>query len=316
VKLRTLIPLLLATAAIGAVAACGAAVPDPAARTPPAPSVLRAAGSFYIGMTQTGMPASYAPVAAFASAIRHPVNLAMYYSGWSESFRTKFAEQAWKAGTMTLVDMDPSGLAGIIAGHSDVYLRHFAAQVKAFGHPVVISFGHEANGDWFGYGYKHAAPGTFIAAYRTVHNVIASAGATNVIWLWTVNVPAGHQTEPYAAVWPGASFVTWAGIDGYDWTEKATFTQTFGAAVTDVRALTGKPVLIAETSVLSGPHAASQVAGLFAGIRADGLIGLVWFNTDKNGFKDTGDTHNWRLQDDAGALAAFRAAVTDSAAGS
>jgi len=247
-KLRTLIPLLLAAAAAGGVAACGSSAPGQAARTPatapPAPSVLRAAGPFYIGMTQTGMPASYAPAAAFASAIRHPVNLAMYYSGWYESFRTKFAEQAWKAGAMTLANMDPSGLAGIISGHSDVYLRHFAAQVKAFGHPVVISFGHEANGDWFG------------------------------------------QTEPYAAVWPGASY-----------------------AVTEVRALTSKPVLIAETSVLSGPHAASQVAGLFAGIRADGLIGLVWFNTDKNGFKDTADIHNWRLQDDPAALAAFRAAV-------
>jgi mannan endo-1,4-beta-mannosidase len=198
---------------------------------------------------------------------------------------------------------------GIIAGDYDVYLRRFAAEVKAFGHPVVISFGHEANGDWFGYGYKHTAPGTFIAAYRTVHDVITRAGATNVVWLWTVNIPAEHQTEPDAAVWPGASYVTWAGIDGYDWTGKATFTQTFGAAVAAVRAITSKPVLIAETSVVPGPHAASQVASLFAGIRADGLIGLVWFNTDKNGFKNTGDTHDWRLQNDPAGLAAFRAAI-------
>jgi hypothetical protein len=198
---------------------------------------------------------------------------------------------------------------GIIAGDYDVYLRRFAAEVKAFGHPVVISFGHEANGDWFGYGYKHTAPGTFIAAYRTVHDVITRAGATNVVWLWTVNIPAEHQTEPDAAVWPGASYVTWAGIDGYDWTGKATFTQTFGAAVAAVRAITSKPVLIAETSVVPGPHAASQVASLFAGIRADGLIGLMWFNTDKNGFKNTGDTHDWRLQNDPAGLAAFRAAI-------
>jgi Glycosyl hydrolase family 26 len=305
---RPLISLLLAAAVAGGTAACGSAAPTPAA-APPAPPVLEAADPLYIGMTQVGMPASYAPVTAFASAIRHPVNLAMYYSGWSESFRTKFAEQAWKAGTMTVVDMDPSGLAGIIAGDYDVYLRRFAAEVKAFGHPVVISFGHEANGDWFGYGYKHTAPGTFIAAYRTVHDVITRAGATNVVWLWTVNIPAEHQTEPDAAVWPGASYVTWAGIDGYDWTGKATFTQTFGAAVAAVRAITSKPVLIAETSVVPGPHAASQVASLFAGIRADGLIGLVWFNTDKNGFKNTGDTHDWRLQNDPAGLAAFRAAI-------
>jgi hypothetical protein len=113
-----------------------------------------------------------------------------------------------------------------------------------------------------------------------------------------VSIPAEHQTEPDAAVWPGASYFTWAGIDGYDWTGKVTFTQTFGAAVAAVRAITSKPVLIAETSVVPGPHAASQVASLFAGIRADGLIGLVWFNTDKNGFKNTGDTHDWQLQDD------------------
>jgi hypothetical protein len=174
---------------------------------------------------------------------------------------------------------------------------------------VAVSFGHEANGGWFSYGYRHDAPARFTAAWRHVHDVITAAGARNVTWLWTVNVPVRGQTLPPADYWPGAAYVNWAGIDGYDWGGKESFAQEFGPAIAAVRKLSRVPVLIAETSVIPGPDAAAQVTGLLDGIRTYGLLGLVWFDTDKSGYKGTADTHDWKLQDDPAALAAFRAGI-------
>jgi hypothetical protein len=308
-KPRILIVGALLTATV---AACGAAKPAAATHSSgPVPTAsLPLAAAPYVGVIGAGIPGSYAPVARFAAATEAHVVLAGYYSGWFEDFQSKFATAAWKAGTKTIVNMDPTGLAGIIAGDNDGYLRRFAAQVKAFGHPVVVSFGHEANGDWFGsYGYKHVTPAKFIAAYREVHNVITAAGARNIIWLWTVNVPVPSQTESATAVWPGAAYVNWVGVDGYDWTGKEAFTHLFGSTATAVRKITSKPVLIAETSVVPGPNAAAQVTGLFAGVKADHLLGFVWYDTDKVGYKGTSDTHDWKLENDPAGLAAFRAAV-------
>jgi hypothetical protein len=300
--------------ACSALAACSSGGILQHASPPPRPApaaTLPAVPDSYIGFTGPGVPASYAPVTAFSEAIRHPVNLAMYYSGWFEGFQTAFAEHAWQHGATVFVNMDPPGrLGGIIAGANDGYLERFAASVKAFRHPVVISFGHEGNGDWYGYGYKHATPAQYIDAWRKVHDVITAAGASNVTWLWAVNIPVPHQTEPPADIWPGAAYVNWAGIDAYDWTGKETFGEEFGATVAALRKITPDPVLIAETSVIHGPGAVRQVKGLFAGIRADSLLGLVWFDTDKAGDKHINDDHDWRLQDDPPALSAFQSAVS------
>jgi mannan endo-1,4-beta-mannosidase len=305
------IAALLLIAACTSTTATAAKTTAPSTSAVPVPSAtLPVTPGHYIGVIGAGIPASYTPVLQFAAVIDAPVSLAGYYSGWGEQFQLKFAQTAWAHGTTTLVNMDPSHLGIIESGGSDTYLRRFAAQVKAFGHPVVISFGHEANGDWFSYGYKHAKPADYVKAYRVVHDVMTAAGATNVIWLWTVNIPVPNQTESFAAVYPGAQYVTWAGIDGYDWTGKATFAQEFATTITDVKHdAPGKPILIAETSVVPGPNAGAQTAGLFAGIKRDGLLGLVWYDIDKVGFKGTADTHDWELQNDPPALAAFRAAI-------
>ena len=61
--------------------------------------------------------------------------------------------------------------------------------MRAYRHPVIISFGHEMNGNWYSWGYQHTLPGGVrgrLAAHR--HRVPRSMGASNVTWLWTVNI--------------------------------------------------------------------------------------------------------------------------------
>jgi mannan endo-1,4-beta-mannosidase len=97
------------------------------------------------------------------------------------------------------------------------------------------------------------------------------------------------------------------GIDGYFSHPSDMFSSVFAPIIGQVRKLTSKPVMISETAV--GPESgASKIPGLFAGVKADHLLGLVWFDLSQNG----GVNHqDWRLEDSPAALAAFRAAVKE-----
>ena len=53
---------------------------------------------------------------------------------------------------------------------------------------MVLSFGHEMNGNWYSWGNQHTSAKAFVAAWRHIVTVFRAAGAENVIWLWTVNV--------------------------------------------------------------------------------------------------------------------------------
>lgn len=98
------------------------------------------------------------------------------------------------------------------------------------------------------------------------------------------------------------------GIDGYYLHPGATFKRVFRPTVRAVRKLTSKPVLISEAAV--GPIA-GQVRGignLFAAIRRHGLAGLVWLDQAQH----HGIFHqDWRLEDNAAALAKFRQEAAD-----
>jgi len=46
-----------------------------------------------------------------------------------------------------------------------------------------------------------------------------------------------------------------------------------------VRALTGDPILIAETGAVPAASQPVKITDLFAGIRSYGLLGFVWFDS-------------------------------------
>jgi hypothetical protein len=70
--------------------------------------------------------------------------------------------------------------------------------------------------------------------------------------------------------------------------------------------VTAKPVLISETAVGPSRKQASQITGLFRGVRQDHLAGLVWFDQAQH----DGHYHqDWRLEGDTAAMRAFRAGL-------
>jgi hypothetical protein len=272
---------------------------DPAA---PQPGAAPLRPGSYIGVYVPGVPQSYTGVRAFTTMTGVRPGVVVYYSGWGEPFQARFAAVAAKHGAVPLVQIDPTAvsLTAIASGRYDAYLSSYAAAVKAFGGRVILSFGHEMNGPWYSWGYGHVSPAIFVAAWRHIVTLFRARGARNVTWLWTVNIiQCRCQTGALARWWPGASYVNWVGIDGYYYKASWKFAPLFGPTIKAVRALTLDPILISETAAPAASQAA-KIPDLFAGIRAYGLLGLVWFDTNKR--------QDWRISGPA-ASAAFRHGV-------
>jgi mannan endo-1,4-beta-mannosidase len=259
----------------------------------PAPPSVR-----YVGVHEPDAPFSYYGVQQFAQAIGMQPNLVSYYSLWSEPFQTGFANSAAEHGAETIVQIDPTtalgapvSLAGIADGKYDSYLRSYAASVKAFGRRIVLSFGHEMNGNWYSWGDQRTPPKVFVAAWRHIVNVFRALGVTNVIWLWTVNVLNTSNFTPIpdpSPWWPGRSYVSWVGIDGYYYNSSFAFASLFGPTIVAVRHLTSDPILIAETGAASSAGQLSKINDLFDGVRTYGLLGFIWFDENTQG-------HAWRI---------------------
>ena len=161
----------------------------------------------YVGVYQSGAPASYAGVNRFAAKTSIKPRLVVYYSGWFEPFKTGFARTAAEHGAVPLVQINPTGisLAAIASGHYDAYLTSYAEAVRSYRYPVILGFGHEMNGSWYSWGYRHSSPATFVAAWRHIVTVFREMGARNVTWLWTVNIVlAGGSIAHPAPWWPGS----------------------------------------------------------------------------------------------------------------
>jgi mannan endo-1,4-beta-mannosidase len=261
----------------------------------------------YLGVYGSGTPESYASVTQFTQAAGRRPNLVGYYSGWDEAFKTGFAQTVRQHGATTIVQINPTlaTLADIAAGHQDAYLDRFAAAVKRFGHPVVIGFAHEMNANWYAWGYGHAEPKDFVAAWRHMVTLFRHQGVDNATWLWTVQADE-QGTGPIASWWPGASYVNWVGIDGYYYRPTDTFFSVFGGTIAQTRMFTAKPILLSETSVGPAAGQAAKIPGLFAGMRQYGTLGLVWFDIPQN---DGLYHQDWHLEDNPATVTAFRRAI-------
>ncbi len=287
----------------------GRLVALPAARSAPSPeaAIGNPGPMHYLGVFERDSSSTYRPATLFSPVAGRKPNLTVYYSSWGTPFRAHFATAAARAGAVVLVHMEPwhQSMAAIAAGNSDRYLRRFAAAVRHYGGHVIISFAPEADGRWYPWGWRHASPAQWVAAWRHVVEVFRRSGATNVTWLWVMS-GNGHAMARVRNWWPGPRYVDWVGIDGYYVRPADTFGTVIGKAVRNIRKFTGKPVLLSEVGI--GPRAgqAAKIHGLFAGIRRDHLLGLLYFDANQH----RGPYHqDWRLDDHPAAVAAFRAGV-------
>jgi len=278
-RLVTLIGFVIAVTAIAVTSSRITFRYPPAVHQTLVPKAASYLGVFEAG-SPPGAPPSYGSIEQFSRMARQKPNLVAYYSGWAQPFNVSYARMLHGHGAIPFVQIDPSfaKVPAIASGDYDTYLRSYADSVRDYGHAVVIGFGHEMNGDWYSWGYGHTSPADFVAAWRHIVTVFREEGAYNVTWLWTVNQQRPTGTQPIRAWWPGTNYVTWVGIDGYYVRRSDTFGTVFGSTISQVRAITGKPILLSEAGVSPKVFRFAAIEQIFNSVQSQNLLGVVWFD--------------------------------------
>lgn len=283
---------------------CAAVACQPSSHTT-APATLKVPAGRLAGFSVPGYPPDPAAFESAESATGVHANIVSWYTSIGTPFSASRTARIAGHGTLPLIeiDSDTTPLKDIVDGRWDTFFTAYARGVAAYRSPVAIDFDHEFNGDWSPWGPRANTPQAFVDAWRRIVTIFRRSGAGNVIWVWNPNIiaPDVAAMKPW---YPGDQYVTWVGIDGYFFSPRDTFATVFPATLRALNSFTSKRVLVVETGVLPGPRRASQIKSLFAGLEATPqIIGFIWFDYDK------GAGHNWRLEGDRGALAAFHEGV-------
>ncbi|MCU1532328.1 MAG: beta-mannanase [Arthrobacter sp.] len=213
----------------------------------------------------------------------------------------------WGGGTV----QPAFSLDRITAGDFDPYLRQWGTALAGWGDPVLLRFGHEMNGNWYPWSEQvnGNGAGDYVAAWRHVHDVVASTGASNISWVWNPNVPYWGSV-PLDGLYPGTSYVDTVALDGYNWGTSASWStwaspaQLFGDALAQLRSLApGKPIMIAETSSAEqGGSKAEWNTSLISYLAAQGdVTAVTWFHFNKE--------TDWRINSSSASAQALAQAL-------
>jgi beta-mannanase len=221
---------------------------------------------------------------------------------------------------MPFGDGDP--LDEINAGQHDAEITAQAQRAKTLGTQILLRWGHEMNGNWYPWsgslsggdddGGTNTGPAKYVAAWKHVHDLFVQAGATNVVWVWCINVadvpdaPWNHWTNYY----PGDDYVDWVGLDAYNWGSSSTCCvwTTFQDLVdTPYQDYVGKkPMMLPETaSAEVGGDKAQWITDMHNLLKTEytDIKGVVWFDINKE--------TDWRIASSPTALAAYKAMALD-----
>jgi len=258
----------------------------------------------YLGFASSSSVA--ATLSAFTRVTGSKPTITQLYIRFGTAFPTEEACRVAADGALPVVQIDPRGVSLKSIAKSDRwtgYLERYGEAIRAFGMPVAIGFAHEADGSWYQWGCSHTPAAQFVAAWHRLYNGVGASHLPNAIWVWTVSSRIRTASCSLSSLWPGASYVTWIGLDGYLRSAHATFGSTFGPAIGDVRSFSTKPVLITEAGVDNVPTQPAQIGALLRAADVyPGVLGMIYF--------DSAAISDYRPQDNPASLAAFRDAAT------
>ena len=208
-------------------------------------------------------------------------------------------------------------LADVLNGDFDSYIRQFATEAQAWGHPFLLRFNWEMNGNWFQWseGVNGNQPGQYVAAWRHVHDIFSSVGATNATWVWCPNIASPEKLGGLASLYPGDEYVDWTCLDGYNWgaspykPEKwKSFGDLFGPAYDAITAeiAPSKPMVVGEVgSTELGGSKAEWIGEMLREVPSEfpRIRGLQWFEKNEEG--------EWSIESSPAAASAFSQGIQD-----
>jgi hypothetical protein len=189
-------------------------------------------------------------------------------------------------------------LQKIVSGKFDADLRHWARDARNFASPILVEWGTEPNGGWFGWNGKwnggaRVGPERYIAAYCHIVDLMRAEGADNLQWVWHVNWYDEPETKwnRFENYFPGNSYCDWVALSVYGPTTPTTRdgTESFAFKMRKAyprltKIAPDKPIIIAEFGcdlrnrrVDASRWAKSALEQLFSN-EWPAVIGFCWWN--------------------------------------
>lgn len=242
-----------------------------------------------------------------------------WYQDWATNFDAGAASALHNAGFIPELTWEPQlngtgvSYTDVINGNYDSYLTQTALSIKNLGFTIRISLAPEMNTDWtpWGIGKQGNTADNHKLFWRHVINKFRDAGATNVKWIWSANVRPWNASTlygSYANIFPGADYVDYLGLDGYNWgtsqswSSWQTFREVFESSYNELVGVANKDVLIMEmASTEVGGSKAQWISDMFATLENSfpRVKGFTWFNINKE--------TDWRITSSDSAKASFTA---------
>jgi hypothetical protein len=315
-------PVTVPSAALGGVAVTATVAGRTASTTFTVTAPPSGTPRLRFGVATPGGPTATAELDAVTAIAGEAPTVVLSFADFTRELDVRGLEAVTARGAVPLVTWEPwvagagvqqpaYALDRITAGDFDPYLRRWADGLRAFGRPVLLRFAHEMNGDWYPWaeGVNGNGPGDYVAAWHHVRGVVTGAGASNVSWVWSPNVPYTGSV-PLPGLYPGAGAVDVVGLDGYNfgtsqsWSSWVRPDVLFGPGLAQLRQLApGVPVVISETASSElGGSKADWVRSLFSylAVQPD-VTAVVWFHFQKE--------TDWRMDSSSASAAAVREAL-------
>jgi hypothetical protein len=167
------------------------------------------------------------------------------------------------------------------------------------------------NTDWtpWGIGKQGNNASNHKLFWRHVVQQFRDAGANNVRWIWSPNVRPWNAATlygNYANIFPGASYVDYMGLDGYNWGKSQSwstwqsFKEIFASSYNELVGVSSKDILIMEmASTEIGGSKAAWITDMFEqlGSGFGRIKGFTWFHINKE--------TDWRITSSNTARQAF-----------
>jgi hypothetical protein len=309
--MRSVARVLVGLALAGSLAVCMTASPASPVALPTSGTLF---GAFVQPGPQTG-PDRRSALESFEALVGRKMAMERVYYQWNESWPT--ADDVWTrdAGRIPylswnarMTDRSTVRWADIASGAYDPVILARAADLVAFGGPVVFSFNHEPEND-----LAAGTPADFVAAFRHIHDVFQAAGVTNVTYAWTM-MAWSFRTGSASAYYPGDDVVDVIAGDGYNWFGCPNRTdpwKSFADVFAPFHAFGqqhGKRMMIAEWGGREDPAVAGHKATWLDEAstqlkRWPDIVGVLYFEADRG-------CSRW-VDSSASSLASFRTIAAD-----
>ncbi|KAI8611807.1 glycoside hydrolase superfamily [Chytriomyces sp. MP71] len=171
-------------------------------------------------------------------------------TGYDKNMLNWFGSEAGRVGAILELTLNPPkefsptgpDLKDLTPEMYDSIARDFARINQIYGTPIFLRWGHEMNGDWYGWGNE---PRAFIASHIALTNAVRKyTNMTAMVWAPNIGItypfvgggarespaPGGLDFDlldtnkdgkidsfdnPYSPFWPGDDYVDWVGISLY-----------------------------------------------------------------------------------------------------